>query len=908
MKTYQLCYSEFNVLKGKLKQAENGKAKSENSNSSRKQKSLQKSLDKKTEKYESARIKCNRSRNEYLLCIDAANAALYKFFADDLNDLIDCMDLSMDYWINLILTNVIAARKAVCQKEMNSLAMLSGYKESVQVRADKQRFFESNSSTFMLPKRFELKCDTNETITMISLENGLMTELRQREEQIKKRLNTLRTESDNVWRTMEETEQQMKNILSAATIVEITEQGIADHRPPSETLETELSQLSDDYLENFRHYLLNSNLIMRLEARSNGIGNARINQDLQNCSLVQYQPTQKAIGAEVVEWHERSRRKKRIGSATEPDQISAPKKRPRLFGGNLEEYVEATGESIPIIVQSCVRVISRFPTIQGLFRVSGSQVEINNMKEAFENGEDPLHDVIDSSDINSVAGLLKLFLRELRLIPVYLFEQITECAKCQSTTDFVNQIIPLLNKLPHATYLLLRYLFAFLSHLSEFSDENMMDPYNLAICFGPTLLPIPEGKDQVYYQNYVNEVVKNLIVHHDIIFSTTVPGPVYDKYSETILYADDGDDYFGGALQQRQYGSEKNAHGVWEPMVWSTHSGIKEGAVNSSNTATMTSTISSPRTVDLRDSTRQQHRQSLLVSSDPDPTAAPNENPRMSRDVHRRRSIDEELFEHNEKRSNGRHELHGQKSFDVAPIAAHLEAQSIQPFAQKSPSSAISSTSNQSKGSNQQRIRIPVAPNTTITSYNSNIPSPNQQSIRSWKSSVSSIEVPQQDNKNSPEWATTQAHTSIQKPVSMQVSMATITLSGASSDKVVASPILAPHSASSVQQPDLAGMLFRNVRRLWLIALRLHPQTSAQFQCKYYSVGDAFPSPPDPISCCDAVGKYAKRLAAEHPDIDPDCMTEKSIDLIRQEIEKNIDDPVLKTYVLMEVKARLRHP
>lgn len=25
----------------------------------------------------------------------------------------------------------------------------------------------------------------------------------------------------------------------------------------------------------------------------------------------------------------------------------------------------------------------------------------------------------------------------------------------------------------------------------------MMDPYNLAICFGPTLVPIPEDKDQV---------------------------------------------------------------------------------------------------------------------------------------------------------------------------------------------------------------------------------------------------------------------------------------------------------------------------------------------------------------------------------------------------------------------------
>lgn len=46
-------------------------------------------LFKKYEKFEASRLKCNRARNEYLLCIDAANAALHKFFADDLSDLID---------------------------------------------------------------------------------------------------------------------------------------------------------------------------------------------------------------------------------------------------------------------------------------------------------------------------------------------------------------------------------------------------------------------------------------------------------------------------------------------------------------------------------------------------------------------------------------------------------------------------------------------------------------------------------------------------------------------------------------------------------------------------------------------------------------------------------------------------
>jgi SLIT-ROBO Rho GTPase activating protein len=78
-----------------------------------------------------------------------------------------------------------------------------------------------------------------------------------------------------------------------------------------------------------------------------------------------------------------------------------------------------------------------------------------------------------------------------------------------------------------------------------------MDPYNLAICFGPTLLPIPEGKDQassnifgyfkatgqlkVIHQNSVNEVVKNLIVHCEDVFIQRLPGPRYEKYNFASL-------------------------------------------------------------------------------------------------------------------------------------------------------------------------------------------------------------------------------------------------------------------------------------------------------------------------------------------------------------------------------------
>lgn len=81
--------------------------------------------------------------------------------------------------------------------------------------------------------------------------------------------------------------------------------------------------------------------------------------------------------------------------------------------------------------------------------MSGSQVEINNFKEAFERGEDPLADMTDASDINSVGGVLKLYLRELRepLFPIIYFDQFMDLAskcsnfKCQCYAKNKSKII-----------------------------------------------------------------------------------------------------------------------------------------------------------------------------------------------------------------------------------------------------------------------------------------------------------------------------------------------------------------------------------------------------------------------------------------------------------------------------------
>ena len=70
-------------------------------------------------------------------------------------------------------------------------------------------------------------------------------------------------------------------------------------------------------------------------------------------------------------------------------------------------------QDLPPILRSCVRVINLYGLHHhGIFRVSGSQVEINHFRDAFERGEDPLADTTDASDINSVADedVRRLFL------------------------------------------------------------------------------------------------------------------------------------------------------------------------------------------------------------------------------------------------------------------------------------------------------------------------------------------------------------------------------------------------------------------------------------------------------------------------------------------------------------------
>ena len=92
-------------------------------------------------------------------------------------------------------------------------------------------------------------------------------------------------------------------------------------------------------------------------------------------------------------------------------------------------------------------------------------------------------------DPHAIAGLLKLFLREL---PVHVltpdlqpaFLQVCDLA---NRRDKVNELGALVAQLPVANYTLMRFLTAHLIHIVENEKVNRMNLRNIGIVFSPTL-------------------------------------------------------------------------------------------------------------------------------------------------------------------------------------------------------------------------------------------------------------------------------------------------------------------------------------------------------------------------------------------------------------------------------------
>uniref|UniRef100_A0A669B613 SLIT-ROBO Rho GTPase-activating protein 1 n=1 Tax=Oreochromis niloticus TaxID=8128 RepID=A0A669B613_ORENI len=516
MKTYHMYHSESISAESKLKEAEKQEEKQigradpvfsirmeEKYQRRSSVKKIEKMKEKRQAKYSENKLKSIKARNEYLLTLEATNSSVYKYYIHDLSDLIDCCDLGYHASLNRALRTYLSAEYNLETSRHEGLDIIENAVDSLDPRSDRQRFMEMYPTAFCPPAKFEFQPHMGDEVCQISVQPPVNGELILRFQQLQSRIATLKIENEEIKKTSEAT------LTTIQDMVTIEDYDVSECFHHSRSTESVKSTVSETYLSKpsiakrranqqeteqfyfmkFREFLEGSNLISKLQAKHDLLKRALG----EGTFMTPYLPLDSTL---YCTWD--------------------------------------SGQAIPRVVESCIRYINLYGLQhQGIFRVSGSQLEVNDIKNSFERGNDPLADDENNHDINSVAGVLKLYFRGLEnpLFPKERFNELLSCIRIENLYERALYIRKILLTIPRSVLIVMRYLFAFLNHLSQYSDENMMDPYNLAICFGPTLMPTPDSQDQVSCQAHVNEIIKTIIIHHETIFPDVkeLDGPIYEK-------------------------------------------------------------------------------------------------------------------------------------------------------------------------------------------------------------------------------------------------------------------------------------------------------------------------------------------------------------------------------------------
>ncbi|XP_022347008.1 rho GTPase-activating protein 4 isoform X1 [Enhydra lutris kenyoni] len=540
-KTYQLYHTESMNAEAKLREAERQEEKRAGRSATGapatatdtgplRKSSLKKGgrlVEKRQAKFLEHKLKCTKARNEYLLSLASVNAAVSNYYLHDVVDLMDCCDTGFHIALAQLLRSYVAAESRAQVSHMQGLGSLEEAVEALDPSGDKAKVLEVHAVAFCPPQRFDYHPHEGDEVAEIRLEMELRDEILPRAQNIQSRLDRQTIETEEVSKTLKAT---LQVLLEAAAAEDGDALDSLQASPSTESLKSTSSdagarqagrrrgqqqETETFYITKLQEYLSGRSVLAKLQAKHEKLQEAiqRGDKDEQDVSWAQY--TQR-----------KQQKSRRPRPSSQYNQ--------KLFGGDMEKFIQSSGQPVPLVVESCVRFINlNGLQHEGIFRVSGAQPRVSEIRDAFERGEDPLVEGCTPHDLDAVAGVLKLYFRSLDppLFPPDLFGELLASAELEAVAERVEHVGRLLTQLPAPALVVLRYLFTFLNHLAQYSDENMMDPYNLAVCFGPTLLPVPAGQDPVALQGRVNQLVQTLIVQPSRVFPpvAVLPGPTYEK-------------------------------------------------------------------------------------------------------------------------------------------------------------------------------------------------------------------------------------------------------------------------------------------------------------------------------------------------------------------------------------------
>ncbi|XP_071332223.1 SLIT-ROBO Rho GTPase-activating protein 3-like [Trachinotus anak] len=515
-RTYHQYHSDYVCAEGKLKEAEKQEEKQKQSAA----KKLERLIEKRQGKVQEIYLKCSKARNDYLINLGAANASMNKYYLQDISTLINCADVGYHVSLERVVQAYLSRRWRAQQNLSTGLQQLEGAVSGLDQSHDRDTLLQDHYNTFSMPLRFAYQPHDGDQVSEVSAECEMRCELETRFKQIQARLKAVSQETEEVSKNMSAAQSSLlENItdddLELSSGSSSSQDGSTENltvKPSVARRRANMQEIENLYFTRVKEYLIGSSLVSKLQAK----------HDLLKVAVEKAE----ASNGHQPRTNGKSMRVRKNHSSTNLLHNH------KLFNGDMLSFIQASGQQIPIVVESCIRYINLNGLHhEGIFRVPGSQVEVNNLRDAFERGEDPLAE--RRYDLDSVAGVLKLYFRGLEspLFPIDSTNQLLEHAQIKNEAERAAQIKTVISSYPEPVIIVMRYLFAFLHHVSQYSDENMMQPYNLAVCFGPSLVRGAQDDDVVTLQPQINGLVKGIIIQHESIFpsQSEVEGPIYEK-------------------------------------------------------------------------------------------------------------------------------------------------------------------------------------------------------------------------------------------------------------------------------------------------------------------------------------------------------------------------------------------
>ncbi|XP_070707655.1 rho GTPase-activating protein 23-like isoform X2 [Pempheris klunzingeri] len=198
---------------------------------------------------------------------------------------------------------------------------------------------------------------------------------------------------------------------------------------------------------------------------------------------------------------------------------------PKAFGVRLEDCQPAVNHKfVPLIVEMCCHVVeSTGLEYTGIYRVPGNNAMVSNLQEHLNKGMDINTAEERWQDLNVISSLLKSFFRKLPepLFTDDKYNDFIDANRIEDAEDRLKTMKKLIQDLPDHYYHTLKFLVGHLKKVADNSEKNKMEPRNLALVFGPTLVRTSEDNmtDMVTHMPDRYKIVETLLLHHDWFFT-----------------------------------------------------------------------------------------------------------------------------------------------------------------------------------------------------------------------------------------------------------------------------------------------------------------------------------------------------------------------------------------------------